>query len=187
MKQKTRQEALAKRDALSVEEIAAKSKKIKEKLFELQEFQKAKTIMFYVSVRSEVRTIEMIEEALKAGKKIVVPVCDWRKNEMILSEIHSLEELEEKKFGLCEPKKEFFRELKAEHVDLVVVPGVAFDENGYRIGYGKGFYDKFFSKLQKRVPKIALAFELQILPAIPNHKHDQKINKIITEKRIISF
>lgn len=186
MKQKTREDILAKRDALGNEEIASKSKAIKEKLFGLQEFQEAEAVMFYVSIRSEVRTHEMIAEALALGKKVVVPCCDFEKEEMVLSEIRSLGELEIKPRGLCEPKDEFFREFNAEHVELVIVPGIAFDEKGCRIGYGKGYYDKFFLKLKKKVPKIALAFDMQVLKEIPNHEHDQRVDKILTEERAIN-
>lgn len=185
-KEEIRRGISAKRTAQTEEEIKEKSGKIKERLFQLEEFQNAETIMFYVALKGEVETRGMVEEAIASGKKVVVPVTDFKTNEMLASEIKSLDELKEKEFGLLEPKDEFVREVPLEEIDLVVVPGVAFDEKGNRLGRGLGFYDKFLSKIKTEAVFIALAFDFQVLKEIPCKEHDMKVDKIVTEERVIN-
>jgi 5-formyltetrahydrofolate cyclo-ligase len=186
MKEKQRKSFLEKRDALSLEEIMEKSEKIKAKFFSLKEVWKAKKIMAYVSFKSEVRTREIILELLKRKKRVIVPLIDFKKKEIYLSELKDFQkELIPNKLGIFQPARKFFRPFKAKELDLVVVPGIAFDEKGNRIGFGKGYYDKFLSKLPKRVKVIGLAFEEQIGKKILTEKHDVRMHKIITEKRVI--
>jgi len=181
-----RQEILKKRDTQTQQEIEEKSIKIKEKFFCLPEFRKAKTIMFYLSFKSEVETEEMIREALESKKRIAVPVVKKEQDVIYISEIKNYDnELRTGDYGILCPKKEFIREIPTGEVDLVIVPGVVFDERGYRIGYGKGFYDKFLCDVKDRIPTIALAFELQIVGEVPVDSHDIQMDKVITETRII--
>jgi len=191
-KRKLRQEFLKKRDSLSRGEIKSKSEKIEKKLFSLPEFQRAKTVMFYVSFRSEVETEKMIRNALKLKKKIVIPVVHGEK--IVVSEIKNLKkELIKRSFGIKEPKKEFRRRVNQKEIDLVVVPGVVFDKRGGRLGYGKGYYDRFLrsKSIRPRMSRshqcalIGLAFDLQIARKIPLVKKDVKVDKIVTESRII--
>ena len=86
-----------------------------------------------------------------------------------------------------EPKKKFFRPVSPEDIDLVIVPGIAFDRSGERIGYGMGFYDRFLKKIRKDTSSIGLAYEFQIVDDIPSEETDVKVNKIITEKRVIKI
>ncbi|MEW6295292.1 MAG: 5-formyltetrahydrofolate cyclo-ligase [Candidatus Diapherotrites archaeon] len=186
MKKKLRKEFKAKRDLLSKEELIEKSNEIKKNLFELQEFRKAKTLFSYISFKSEVRTHELIKEALKKKKRVVIPITDFKKNKIFLSEIKNFEkELEPTLIGLFQPKKEFLRPVNAKELDLIIIPGIAFDEKGNRIGSGKGFFDKFLSELPKKIPVIALAFESQLTKEIPCECHDMKVEKIITEERVV--
>jgi len=191
-KRKLRQEFLKKRNNLSRGEIKSKSEKIEKRLFALPEFQRAKTIMFYVSFRSEVETEKMIKNALKLRKRIVVPVVDGEK--IVVSEIKNLKkELTKGSFGIREPKKEFRRRVNQKEIDLVVVPGVVFDKRGGRLGYGRGYYDRFLRNklIRLRMSRshqcalIALAFDLQIARKIPLVKEDIKIDKIVTESGIV--
>ncbi len=185
MKKKLRKKFSSKRDLLSGIKIFEKSQKIKEKLFSLNEFKKAKTIFTYVSFKSEARTNEIISDSLKKKKKIAVPIVSLRGKKMLLSEIKSLNELEPSKIGLFQPREEFVRLMDKKKIDLVLVPGIAFDLNGNRIGSGKGFYDRFLSKISKKIPIIGLAFEEQITKKVPREKHDVRMHKIVTDKRII--
>ena len=187
MKKQQRQEFAAKRALLDLNQIMHKSLKIKEKFFSLNETQKAKKIMIYISFKSEARTREIILELLKKKKKVVVPVIDFKKNEISLSELKDYQkELVANKLGIFQPAKEFFRPFSPKELDLIVVPGIAFDEKGNRLGFGKGYYDKFLSKTPKKIPVIALAFEEQIAEKISSEKHDIKMHKILTEKRLIN-
>jgi len=191
-KRKLRQEFLKRRDNLSRDEINSKSEKIEKKLFALPEFQRAKTVMFYVSFRSEVKTEKMIRNALNLKKRIAVPVVDGEK--IVVSEIKNLkEELIEGSFGIREPKKEFRRRMNQKKIDLVVVPGVVFDKRGGRLGYGRGYYDRFLrsKSIRSRMNHshqcalIGFAFDLQIARKIPLVEKDMKVDKIVTESRII--
>jgi len=191
-KRKIRQEFLKKRNNLSRDEIKSKSEKIEKELFSLPEFQRAKTVMFYVSFRSEVETEKMTRNALKLKKKIVIPVVHEEK--IVVFEIKNLKkELTKGSFGIKEPKKEFRRRVNQKEIDLVVVPGVVFDKRGGRLGYGRGYYDRFLrsKSIRSRMSRsrqcalIGLAFDLQIARKIPLVKRDMKVDKIVTESGIV--
>jgi len=186
-KEEIRKRILSLRDSQTEEEMRSKSELIQKRLFNLPEFKKAKTIMFYVAMGSEVRTEQMIKQALKQGKRVVVPISDVKKRKLILSELKDFDELKPGTFNILEPKKEFIRPVSAEEIDLVIVPGIAFDKKGNRIGYGMGFYDKFLTSLKKRIPVVGLAYELQIVDAIPVDDKDVTVNKVITEKEVIKY
>ncbi len=192
-KRKLRQEFLNRRDSLSRDEIDSKSEKIENELFALPEFRRAKTVMFYVSFRSEVETEKMIRNALNLRKRVVVPVVDGEKIEAI--EIKNFEkELTEGSFGIKEPKKELRKRVDQKEIDLVVVPGVVFDKTGGRLGYGRGYYDRFLKSksIELRMagsPQralIGLAFDLQITRKIPLVEKDVRVDKIVTESGTIN-
>jgi 5-formyltetrahydrofolate cyclo-ligase len=181
-----RKKILSLRDSLTEEEMESKSGLIQKRLFNLPEFKKARTVLFYVSTRNEVKTEKMIKSTLKQGKGVVIPISDVKGRKLILSELKDFDnELEIGTFNILEPKKEFFRPVSPEEIDFIIVPGIAFDKDGDRIGYGMGFYDKFLSSLKKRIPTVGLAYEFQIVDDIPVHDKDVTVNKVITEKRII--
>lgn len=153
-----------------------KSRLIKEKLFETLVFRKAKTVMFYITFDGEVDTKEMIKEAQKLGKIIVVPVC--KKNRAIRAcFLGDQTKLARGPYGIREPAVKESIHLK--YLDLVVVPGVAFDKQGLRLGRGKGYYDRFLKKLHKKTTSIGLAFDFQILPFVPATTHDLAVDKIV--------
>jgi len=186
MKKKQRKEFKEKRDLLSLEEIMDKSAEIKEKLFSVKDLWKAKKVMVYISFKSEVRTREIILDLLMRKKKVIIPVIDFKKEKIHLSELKDFnKELVSNKFGLFQPSEEFFRSFNKKELDFIIVPGIAFDEKGNRLGFGKGYYDKFLKGISKKVPVVALAFEEQIGNKIHCEKHDISMHKIITEKRII--
>ena len=178
-----RRRILKLRNSLSPEERREKSKQIKEKLFTLFAFKTAKAVLLYAAKGSEVETKEMIEEALSSGKKVGLPIVSEK--DLLFSQILEFKELSPSVFGILEPKKRY-RPLPLERIDLVIVPGIAFDPKGNRLGFGRGFYDRFLSKISKRILKIGLAFELQVISeSLPSHRRDVAVNKIITEKRVI--
>lgn len=176
-----------------------KSRLIKEKLFRLAEFKKAEYVMFYIATNKEVQTDFMIAEARKIGKKIVVPVI--LKGEKILPApldskhqtglkgrrriIASLLEDSEKEleigpYGILQPQSRYIREMPAEKIDLVVVPGLAFDKNGRRLGRGGGYYDEFLASLPLAIPRIGLAFDFQLIKDIPVLSHDVCVTRVIS-------
>jgi 5-formyltetrahydrofolate cyclo-ligase len=152
----------------------------------LPEYTYAKTVMFYVDARSEVRTRHSLPDALRSGKRIVVPWC--LNNELELFHLENMDELAIGMYKILEPKPEL-RDLAAKKVtpkelDVVMVPGVAFDRSGARMGHGFGYYDKLLQNARPDAPLIALAFECQLFPEIPTGPHDIFMDKILTEKAV---
>ena len=126
-----------------------------------------------------------MEEALREGKRVLLPKVRGR--EIYLGEIKALEkDVEKGSFGILEPKEVSFKKVSPQEIDLVILPGIAFDLKGGRIGYGKGYYDRFLRKLPKRIPLIGLAYDFQVVKNIFGKKHDRRVSKVITETRIIS-
>ncbi|MBI4698614.1 MAG: 5-formyltetrahydrofolate cyclo-ligase [Nitrospirae bacterium] len=192
MKRGIRAVLLKKRDNIKAVEKSNKEKAISKTLFALTEFRKAGTILFYASFRSEVTTMQIIKEALDMNKKIALPVVENEKKELRLYRINDLSELESGYMGILEPSVRINRKITLRDIDLVIIPGAGFDEKGNRLGYGHGFYDKLLSKKSLRTSNsmkhyttVALAFEEQMIPKVPEDVHDVRVDKIITEKRVI--
>lgn len=180
-KDEIRKLALEKRNSLGKVDALEKSLAIQERLLSLPEFRKASAVMFYVSIGNEVRTDTLMECAFKEGKKVIVPFSDRRNKTIVPSEISSLNDMETGSFGIPEPREP--KPFNEAGIDLVIVPGIAFDSRGSRIGYGHGYYDNFLKTAGAK--KVALAYEFQIVDEIPNNSNDIKMDKIITEKRVI--
>ena len=152
----------------------------------LPEYAAARTVMFYVDVRSEVRTRHSLPDALASGKRIVVPYCV--NNELELFLLEDMGELSIGEYKILEPRPEL-RSVPAKRVlpadlDLIMVPGVAFDRRGGRMGHGFGYYDKLLQHARPDAPLVALAFECQLFPEIPTQAHDIFMDRIITEQAV---
>ena len=185
-KEEIRKNILKKRLSLSSEEIRNKSQQIFLQLTETVEYRNSQNVMFYVATRSEVQTEEMIKESIKMGKNIFVPIILAKSINLAPSKILDFDtELEKGKKGILEPMKKYYRFFPPENIDLTIVPGVAFDLSGNRIGRGFGYYDNFLKQIRTSIKVIALAFEMQIVKMISAEKNDFPVHKIITEKRII--
>jgi len=185
MKKKIRSDVKVKREAHPDGERVAKSAKIGERLFALPEFKRARVILFYASKKHEVQTHELIEQALLLGKRVAVPLTDMRCHCLHLSEVKCLRDLAPGHFGILEPTKATFRPVSPHSIDIVIVPGVAFDPQGNRIGYGMGFYDSLLRQMP-HAKAIALAFEFQLVDEIPAEAHDVRVHRIITEDRVVT-
>lgn len=157
-----------------------KSLKIKELLFESDEFKSAEVILFYLSFDGEVETYSMIKDALKMDKTIAVPFIERKNKNLIPSRIKSVSSRDLKKgpYGIEQPKR--LDPIDIERIDLAIIPGVAFDRKGNRLGRGKGYYDRFLKKLRASTKKIGLAFDFQILPQISVQPHDLRVDRIIS-------
>jgi 5-formyltetrahydrofolate cyclo-ligase len=185
-KQALRNEVLALRENLSWEEIGAGSKKIAERLFSLPEYRQAAVVMYFLNFGKEVDTLAMVPASLAHGKRVVAPKTVHHERRLLLSEIRDPAlDLAPGRWGIPEPKPEMLRLVDAAEIDLVIVPGVAFDERGHRLGYGGGYYDRFFAALRQEVPLVALAFELQVVPQVPVDSWDRRIDLVLTEERSI--
>jgi 5-formyltetrahydrofolate cyclo-ligase len=185
-KDEIRRKILKKRLSQSSEDIRDKSQQVFLSLAETVEYINSRNIMFYVATRSEVQTEEMIKMSIEMGKNVFVPIILPECLNLVPSKILDFDvELEKGKKGILEPKKEYYRLFSPENIDLIIVPGVAFDLSGNRIGRGFGYYDNFLIKVRSSTKIIALAFEIQIVEKIITKKNDIPVHGIITEKRII--
>ncbi|MBS3947384.1 MAG: 5-formyltetrahydrofolate cyclo-ligase [Dethiobacter sp.] len=185
-KQTLRREVLARREALSWEEIGEKSRQIAVRLFALPAYRQAATVMYFLNFGKEVQTLDMVTASLAHGKRVVAPKTVHSERRMILSEILDVAlDLAPGRWGIPEPKPERLRPVAADEIDFVLVPGVAFDERGNRLGYGGGYYDRFFAELREDVPLVALTFEVQVVPEVPVASWDRQIDIILTEERLI--
>jgi 5-formyltetrahydrofolate cyclo-ligase len=185
-KSRLRREILQKRDALPAANRVIHSASILQRLFELEAMRAARWVKFYVSYGSEVETPGMIAHALTHGKRVAVPIVKEGR-QLILSEItNPVRELAPGFMGIPEPKPEFVRPVALDDMNLLVVPGIAFDVAGNRLGQGAGYYDRLLSQASGRIPIAGLAFECQIVPRMPASSHDVKVDFIITEKRTIN-
>ena len=185
MKGELRENALENRCRLPEKERAAKSHAIWERVLALEEVKKASEISCYAGIGSEAKTLGLIAGLLGQDKKVLVPAVIGDKGEMEMCSVLSLDELEKGRYFI-EPRKECRRVSKPENIDVVFVPGIAFDGRGRRIGYGKGYYDRYVKRLKSKTPLIGLAFECQLLAEIPEEGHDVRVDKIVTEDRVIS-
>ncbi|MFO0946926.1 MAG: 5-formyltetrahydrofolate cyclo-ligase [Planctomycetota bacterium] len=183
-KKEIREQAHANRKAQeNKEELSAR---ICETFVAQPEYANAKTVMFYVDVRTEVRTRHYLPTALTHGKKIVVPYCV---NDILeLFWLTSMDELSIGMYKILEPKPELRdvpeKKVDVKELDLIMVPGVAFDRTGARMGHGFGYYDKLLEHARPDTPLFALAFECQLFPSIPTQAHDVFMDKVITEKAV---
>jgi 5-formyltetrahydrofolate cyclo-ligase len=162
---------------------AAASQAIVSHLEALPVFQQARVIHTYVAWRNEVDTHDLIRRLLREGRRIAVPKVETATGQLQQYFIADFSELQNGAFGILEPSPDPDRLAAPSQFDLVLVPGLAFDRAGNRLGMGKGHYDRFLAEV--RTPKIALAFEFQLVEKLPVEAHDQRVNMIITEKNVL--
>lgn len=184
LKKEIRKSIIEKRNKIKNKDKTSMDKKIIESFKKEDSYKKARGIFIYIGFGSEINTKVIIEDALKKGKEVYVPKVKGK--EMLLIKIDSLENLVTSSYGILEPIGDN-NNFDVDKLDLLVMPGVAFDNSGNRIGYGGGYYDRFLEKNKTNAEKIVLAYEFQILNSINNEKHDVKVDKIITEERIINI
>lgn len=182
-----RKEILEKRKSQDPEKQAAQSLSIISALLKHKEFQKAKKILIYLSKEGEVGTDNLLGRAFELGKRVCVPVVDLETDGLLVSELPGPDaSFRLGAFGVREPAEEDLNFVSPDQIDLVVAPGLAFDRRGGRIGYGKGYYDRLLNRLGSGVLRIALAFDFQVLDAVPQDKNDIQVDAIITEKSIMN-
>ncbi len=187
-KKMLRSSVLALRDSMDMTEIEEKSRIIKDRLLGLDEFLASRTVLFFLSFGKEVRTEEMVRESLALGKNVLVPKTDTKNHRLILSRLLDYDDdLAPGVWGIPEPRPKALRPVDPPEVDLVIVPGVAFDLDGNRLGYGGGYYDRLFPTLKKATPLVALAFACQLVATVPTEEFDQQIDCLLTEESVHYF
>lgn len=158
----------------------SKSGQIASKLYGLPAFMKAKTVLFYASISSEVETFAMMQEAIRLRKKVALPSVEKIKKTMIPRVIDSLETIKPGQYGILEPIATADNAVDVNDLDAVIVPGIAFDKQGNRLGRGVGYYDRFLSTLNDRTTTIGIAFDFQIVDRLPVEPHDVTLDCILS-------
>jgi len=186
-KDRLRREFLARRQAMKEQEVQIKSRAIQTRVEALLREQGARTVMSYVSVRNEVRTQALIRSLLAEGIVVAVPLCVPERLELVPCRMENLEDdLEEGHFGIPEPKENKRQPLPLEELEAIIVPGVAFDRCGYRLGHGSGYYDLFLRRLPDGIAKIGLAYDWQVVAEVPRSDHDVPVDLVVTETEVIA-
>ncbi|MBM3239993.1 5-formyltetrahydrofolate cyclo-ligase [Candidatus Poribacteria bacterium] len=180
-----RQQVRRRRDLLSSQEITTKSQKITDTLLRIVEANQFSVIMLYLDMGSEVLTVPLMHQLLDRGKIVLAPIIEPASRELSPCRIINHEvDLVLSKYGMLQPDPQRCQAFAPESIDLITVPGIAFDAKGYRIGYGGGYYDRFLQKCPQAL-WVGLAFEAQlILNALPE-EWDVPVHQIVTEKRVI--
>ncbi|MPQ33121.1 5-formyltetrahydrofolate cyclo-ligase [Clostridium estertheticum] len=168
--------------------VSAFSLKIMNKIMELTQFINCKNIMLYISFNNEVDTYKLATWCLNNNKTVIAPYCIKSSHKIVPFIINNLTtDLTKSTFGVMEPKYDILMKANIENIDLIIVPGVVFDENCNRIGFGAGYYDRFLSMKTKNTITIGIAYDYQIIDKVPTDEYDVPLNFILTEKRIISL
>jgi 5-formyltetrahydrofolate cyclo-ligase len=170
---------LGKRDNLSADFIDIASKKIQKNLKKIQDYQTAKTIAAYYSIGSEVRTHDILQDILSSGKILALPRVE--DNHLVFCNVSRFEDLEKGEFGIMEPKQNC---PQISEFDVILVPAIAMTKGGQRLGYGRGFYDRFLAYTKSTT--IALTYSKFVVKNIPFSEDDVRIRLVVTEDEIIS-
>lgn len=181
-KKEYRKEVLEKQENLDSNTKTIYDDSIFKKLIGSKEYKAASVIFTFVSYKNEVDTHKFIEYALGEGKIIGVPRVISKEEGMEVCKIEDFNDLEKGYYGILEPKNHCDK-ISHKDIDLVIMPGVAFDKERGRIGYGGGFYDRFLKTMDENIPKIALGYDFQIYDVVPIEEFDVKPDKIITPHR----
>ena len=185
-KSKIRKDMITALESLSEDEIALKTRKIENRLFDFANFIEANITMLYVSCPGEVSSRNIIKYCLDYKKIIVLPAFDSQKFRIRLFKIDNVEkDLKPGSRGTLEPDTARCKPVPVECLDIAIIPGIAFDEKGGRIGSGEGYYDRFIPKLPITTRKVSIAFEDQIIAQAPMESHDKHVDIIITNERTI--
>ena len=185
-KQEIRNEMMRMITECSPDTLAAKTKAIEERLFEFANFLEARIAMLYMPITPEVDTQEIIRRSYMYSKIVVLPAFDPESLRMTLMKVDDPEkDLVEGPRGNMEPNAKRCKVVPIDCIDIAIIPGLAMDEKGGRLGSGKGYYDRLIPDLPITTRKVGLVFEDQIIPVVPMESNDKHVDIVITEKRII--
>jgi 5-formyltetrahydrofolate cyclo-ligase len=179
-KRAIRAETLARRRELSPEQVSCQSLALQLNFLALPEYQRSQVLALYAQIQHEVETSAVAVEALAAGKTLLYPAVQG--SDMQFRRVQGLNELTPGRYGIPEPAGDAW---EPKHADLIVVPGVAFDLSGRRIGYGKGYYDKALHRLEGTGRLIGFCYDFQLLNEIVGEPHDVMMDIIVTELRVV--
>jgi 5-formyltetrahydrofolate cyclo-ligase len=185
-KSQIREEIAEKFAELSAKEIAEKTEAIENRLFDFANFLESKIALLYINNKHEVLSENIIKRAFIYNKIVVLPAFNAENFEMELKKVDDIEkDLVPGPRDILQPDESRCKDVPIEKIDIAIIPAVALDEKGGRIGSGKGYYDRLIPRLAITTRKVALAFEAQIVPQVPIESHDRHVDIIITENRVI--
>ncbi len=182
-KRSIRETMLDRRKHCSAATCLALSLKIQDKFLASAMFRNASSLAVYSPISNEVMTEEIAQRSLKSGKRLVYPRIQDESLEFV--EVTCLESLRPGAYGILEPDGNVV--LQTAEIDLLLIPGVAFDRLGHRLGYGKGFYDRVLERCHSRVLRVGLAYDFQVLDKLPVQEHDRPVSVLVTESRTLTF
>lgn len=186
-KEQIRKQMIQNRNQMTSQEVTQKSSLIAQKVLKTPEYEEADNILLYADYRHEVMTREIFDDAVLRKKKVFFPKSR-EDGTMEFYQVVSVKQLESGYKGIKEPvvDEQYLYRFQRKEDTLMIVPGVAFDMKGYRIGYGKGFYDRFLRD-KRQITAMGLGFSNQIVEEIPHNQYDIRMDKIVTEEIIYSF
>jgi 5-formyltetrahydrofolate cyclo-ligase len=173
-------------NSVTEKQRAEKTKAIESRLFGFANFLEARIVLLYIDRDNEVRTKTVLKRAYEFNKIVVLPVFDSERLKVTTLKVdHPDKDLLPGPRGVAQPNPARCKPVPLQKIDIAIIPGLAFDEKGARVGSGLGYYDRFIPDLPATTRKVALAFEEQIIPQVPTESHDKHVDIIITDKRII--
>jgi len=185
-KEQIRKEIANALNGFTEKQRAEKTRAIESKLFEFANFLEARIVLLYIDGENEVRTKNIIKRAYAFQKIVVLPAFDSGRFKVTTLKVdHPDKDLLPGPRGVAQPNPARCKPVPLQKIDIAIIPGVAFDEKGARIGLGHGYYDRFIPDLPATTRKVALALEEQMIPLVPTESHDKHVDIIITDKRII--
>ena len=185
-KQEIRNDIAAFFNALPAEELTANTRIIEDRLFEFANFLESKIVMLYVNAKHEVATGRIVKRAYDYNKIVVLPAFNAAQGGMKLMKVDNPDkDLIMGPRGILEPDPGKCKTVPLDCIDIAIVPGIAMDEKGGRIGAGDGYYDRLIPDLPMTTRKVGLVLEGQLIPQVPMESHDRHVDIIITEKRVI--
>ncbi|HET7854410.1 MAG TPA: 5-formyltetrahydrofolate cyclo-ligase [Candidatus Methylomirabilis sp.] len=171
------------REGLAPADREERSRRIAERLRRLEAFWRARRVLFYAADGGEVETLPLLERWIEGGRKVILPRVEGET--MILVEVDGLKDLAPGYGGLLEPRSDRGRVVPWEEVEVALVPGLAFDLEGNRLGRGGGHYDRTLACIGPKVLKIGLAFDFQVVDRLPVEARDVPVDCVVTESRMI--
>ncbi|MBP3585604.1 MAG: 5-formyltetrahydrofolate cyclo-ligase [Peptococcaceae bacterium] len=170
------------REQLTIEQVKKNSAQIADRLFQTSFWQNSSTVMLYLSFQNEVMTDQIYRQGWLEGKTMLLPICSAQNGIMTMSVLSSFDQLIPNRYGIRELPAPVQQIIAPQKIDLCLIPGIAFDRYGNRLGFGSGYYDRYLAQIASHVPRIALAHSCQIYDGLlPVDQYDLPIHYMLTE------
>ena len=184
-KKKLREELLALRSEIVGEEREKAETAVVSRILSLTSFRFAETVLIYYPIKGEINVLPIAEAALKTGKQVAFPLCDVESSTMTYHIVSDLSELKTGSYGIPEPSSELpVYTPEKDKNDLIIIPAVCFDRQGYRIGYGKGYYDRYLNSFDGTA--VGVTFNKLLRQSVPRGRFDKHVSLIVTEKVVLA-